>query len=63
MNPGDSDGLYREFGLRAASYYTFDNAWQVGLDLRLVIDAQSDQDFGDLENDGLAVLFGFGKRM
>ncbi len=63
VNPGDSDGLYREFGLRAASYWTFDNAWQVGLDLRLILDAESDQDGYDLENDGVAVLFGFGKRM
>ncbi|MBA3687036.1 MAG: hypothetical protein H0W72_17590 [Planctomycetes bacterium] len=63
VDPGDSDGLYREFGLRAAGYYTFDSDWQVGLDLRLVLDAESNQDGGDLENDGLAVLFGFGKRL
>jgi hypothetical protein len=67
INGNDDMGPLIEYGLRAASYYTFDNAWQVGLDLRYLIESSSSQDLGggdfDYENDGVAVLFGFGKRM
>lgn len=63
----DDLGPLIEYGLRAAGFYTFDNAWQVGLDLRYLINSESSQDLGggdfDYENDGVAVLFAFGKRI
>ena len=67
INTNDDVGLLLEYGLRVASYYTFDNNWQVGLDLRYLVESTSNQNLGtgdfDLENDGLAVLIGVGKRM
>jgi len=63
----DDMGPLIEYGIRAAGFYTFDNSWQLGLDLRYLIESSSSQDLGggdfDYENNGLAVLFAFGKRM
>jgi hypothetical protein len=56
-----------EYGLRAAGYYTFENRWQAGLDLRYFVN-HSEPDFGGsigsvkFETSGLAVLFSGGKR-
>jgi len=63
----DDLGPLINYGLRAAGFYTFDNSWQVGLDLRYLINSSSSQDLSggdfDYEDDGVAVLFAFGKRM
>lgn len=67
VGTSDDVGMLLEYGIRAASYYTFDNNWQVGLDLRYLIESTSNQTLstGDFnfENDGAAILVGFGKRM
>lgn len=63
----DDIGPLINYGIRAAGFYTFENSWQLGLDLRFLIDSTSSQDLGggdfDYEDDGVAVLFAFGKRI
>ena len=63
----DDLGPLIEYGVRAAGFYTFENSWQIGLDLRYLINSSSSQDLGggdfDYEDDGVAVLFAFGKRI
>ena len=65
---GNSTVFGYEYGLRAAGYYTFENRWQAGLDLRYLVN-HSEPDFGSagggsvkFETKGLAVLFSAGKR-
>lgn len=64
---GSPTALGYEYGLRVAGYYTFENLWQAGLDLRW-FNNNSEPDFGGgigsvkVETSGLAVLFSGGKR-
>jgi hypothetical protein len=64
---GNPTTLGYEYGVRAAGYYTFDNLWQVGLDLRYISN-QSEPEFGgsvgsiSMDTSGLAFLFVGGKR-
>ncbi len=68
------DAVYTEYGLRAATYYTFESHWQVGLDLRYIA-AQSNPEFDytttgnnsvhqeqDQSNHGFSGLIGVGRR-
>jgi len=67
VGTNDDVGFLLEYGIRAASYYTFENAWQVGLDLRYLVESTSNHNLStgdfDFENDGVAVLVGVGRRM
>jgi hypothetical protein len=61
----DANSLYYEYGLRVAAFYTFENLWQLGADLRLFRNHVS-PDFGsgniDINTGGPAILFEAGKR-
>lgn len=61
-NGGDSedhDNMLIEYGLRVAGYYTFENNWQAGLEVRYVIDSSTDAKLGsndfDVETAGLLI--------
>jgi hypothetical protein len=62
----DDDDTYMEWGLRAAGFYSFANAWQVGIDLRALFGSTS-PDFGagstDFDNEGLAAAVVVGYRL
>jgi hypothetical protein len=68
------DQVYTEYGIRGASYLTFDSGWQLGVDLRYVV-AQTNPEFDytttgnntvsedqDQENHGFSGLVGIGRR-
>lgn len=64
---GSTTEFTYEYGLRAAAYYTFENMWQAGLDLRYMQTIAEPQFGGgiggvDLKTTGLAILASGGKR-
>lgn len=64
---GSPNPLAYEYGLRVAGFWTFENLWQVGLDLRY-LENQSKPEFGGgvgsttFKTTGGAILFEVGKR-